>query len=244
MSDATLKTNVEEIGNAHELINALQPKTYEFIPQQHPHMQMPQGRQWGVLAQELQEVMPELVERVPVPAVYDSTGAQVAEATSHLSVNYIGLIPVLIAAVKEQQAVIDQVQAENAALRDDMNDRLDQLEQALSACCANPANGGDQRLGVTPNGEDVEGDTRKLLIQPNPFNERTTLYYTLERAGRMQLLANSSDGKQLRVLQEATLEAGDYQHEWHTADLATGVYYVTLLLDGEPIVKKAVKVDR
>ncbi|MBK6370590.1 MAG: tail fiber domain-containing protein [Flavobacteriales bacterium] len=47
-SDASLKTNVEDITNARELMSALQPKSYEFIPQQHPHMQMPPGRQFGL----------------------------------------------------------------------------------------------------------------------------------------------------------------------------------------------------
>ncbi|MEZ4756143.1 MAG: hypothetical protein R2817_04895 [Flavobacteriales bacterium] len=60
----------------------------------------------------------------------------------------------------------------------------------------------------------------------------------------MQLLANSADGKALKVLQEATLDAGTYQFNWETGELTPGVYYVTLLLDGEPLVKKAVKVVR
>lgn len=84
----------------------------------------------------------------------------------------------------------------------------------------------------------------KLRIQPNPFNESTTVYYTLDRGGRTQLLANSSDGRDLRVLQEANVEAGSYQYQWNTASLAPGMYYVTLLLDGQPVVKKAVKVAR
>jgi len=105
--------------------------------------------------------------------------------------------------------------------------------------------GGGERSSVQEGTSDlVVGESRALTIQPNPFNERTTLYYTLERSGRMRLLANSADGKQLRVLDEAVLEAGQYQHEWATSDLSPGVYYVTLLLDGEPIVKKAVKVQR
>ena len=57
-------------------------------------------------------------------------------------------------------------------------------------------------------------------------------------------MPNSADGKELRVLHEATLEKGDYQYEWNTAALAPGMYYVTLLVDGQPVVKKAVKVDR
>jgi hypothetical protein len=39
------------------------------------------------------------------------------------------------------------------------------------------------------------------------------------------------------------MEAGEYRYEWYTADLSAGIYYVTLLLDGEPVVKKAVKVN-
>lgn len=84
----------------------------------------------------------------------------------------------------------------------------------------------------------------KLRIQPNPFNESTTVYYTLDRGGRTQLLANSADGRELRVLQDANVEVGSYQFEWNTASLASGMYYVTLLRDGQPVVKKAVKVDR
>ncbi|MEZ4789930.1 MAG: tail fiber domain-containing protein [Flavobacteriales bacterium] len=227
-SDATLKTNVEDITNASELVQALQPKTYDFIPQQHPHMIMPQGRQWGLLAQDLQEVIPELVERVPVPAQYDSTGTMIADATSHLAVNYNGLIPVLIAAMKEQ------------------NDRIDDLEQALAACCSNPDGSRmlDQGLNQPNELDGSLNGSEKLRIQPNPFNERTTVFYTLDRGGRTQLLANSSDGRDLRVLQEANLEAGSYQFDWNTAALAPGMYYVTLLLDGQPVVKKAVKVDR
>ena len=57
-------------------------------------------------------------------------------------------------------------------------------------------------------------------------------------------MPNSADGKELGVLHEATLEQGEYQYEWNTAALAPGMYYVTLLVDGKPVVKKAVKVAR
>ncbi len=259
-SDESLKTNLEELTGSGDRIASLTPLSYEFIPQEHPHMQLPPGRQLGLGAQNVREVFPELVEEVPVPAVYDSTGAEIAPATSHLAVNYIGLIPVLIGAVQEQQAQVAAEQAANTALTDrlaeqealmeEQSRRLDQLEAALASCCANPTNG-DTRLLTTPptEGSDdlnkaLEGDARHLHIQPNPFTERTTLHYRLERAGRMQLLANSADGKSLKVLQDAALESGAYQFNWETADLTPGVYYVTLLLDGEPLVKKAVKVMR
>ena len=67
---------------------------------------------------------------------------------------------------------------------------------------------------------------------------------SLARLPAISSVSMSADGKQLRVLQEVTSEAGVYQFNWNTADLAAGMYYVTLLLDGEPITKRAVKIDR
>jgi hypothetical protein len=259
-SDESLKTNVAPLEQAGERLNHLAPITYDFVQSEHPHMDLPVGRQIGLGAQHVREVFPELVEEVPVPAVFDSTGVQIASATSHLAVNYTGLIPVLIAAYQEQHAQIATEQATNTALTDRLaeqeealslvREELAHVREALASCCANPTNG-DTRLLTTPPAEGsddlnkaLEGDARHLHIQPNPFTERTTLHYRLERAGRMQLLANCADGKSLKVLQEAALEAGAYQFNWETADLTPGVYYVTLLLDGEPLVKKAVKVMR
>ena len=40
------------------------------------------------------------------------------------------------------------------------------------------------------------------------------------------------------------MEPGSYQLLWDTNALAPGMYYVTLLLDGQPMVEKAVKVAR
>ncbi|MBK6549056.1 MAG: tail fiber domain-containing protein [Flavobacteriales bacterium] len=182
-SDASLKTNVEDITNAREPIAALQPKSYEFIPQQHPHMQMPPGRQLGLMAPEVQEVLPELVERVPIPAEYDTTGTMVAEATSHLAINYNGFIPVSIAAVKEQQQTISEVTAPLHRKRRKCRTYGTSLKSnvpastkwsnSLAACCANPD--GSRALPTQDTEEgplnDTEGD-RKLRIQPNPLQRK------------------------------------------------------------------------
>ena len=209
----------------------------------------------GLIAQELEEVLPQLVRTTVIPELTDSMGNILAVEQEYKMVNYIGLIPVLIAGHKEQQVTIEEQQAEIAALTEEvaaaqsaaeemqeLRTRMDQLEQLLAACCQNP-DGGTRDLIENGIGLDDPQGNRNLRIQPKPFNEQTTVYYNLERNGRMQLMANSSDGKQLRVLHEAQMEAGQYQYDWQTADLSAGIYYVTLLLDGEPIVKKAVKVN-
>lgn len=189
--------------------------------------------QYGLIAQEVEEVLPSLVLATKRPGQLDSTGAVVEEALDFKAMNYLGLVPVLIAAMQEQQLEMESMRQDIAS-----------MEQALASCCARnfPGSGTMEEPSDEKGVRDAGGE-RLLRIDPNPFNEQTTIRYTLERGGRAMLMLNSSDGKQLQVLSEAVQQAGDYQQEWHTSHLVPGIYYVTLLLDGEPLVKRAVKVN-
>ena len=232
-SDENLKENIEDIPSASEVIAQLNPKSYYFIEDALPQVGLPAGLQYGFLAQELEEVIPEAVKDMTFQAQMDSTGQEIYPAVASKIVNTDMLIPFLVAAVKEQQVIIQE-----------QNDRLSQLEQIVNGCCTSNMNGNGDPINEDPEKtllNDI-GD-RDLRIQPNPFTERTTVYYELEQKGRMQLMVNSANGKELRVLHEAALEQGNYQFEWNTGDLAPGVYYVTLLVDGKPITKRAVKIN-
>jgi len=44
----------------------------------------------------------------------------------------------------------------------------------------------------------------------------------LERSGRMQLLVNSNDGKELRVLKASRFQADTYQYAWEQQVLLPG----------------------
>ncbi|MBK9174787.1 MAG: tail fiber domain-containing protein [Flavobacteriales bacterium] len=231
MSDATLKTDVQDIAPSADVVQALQVHSYNFTEEAITNLALPEGQQVGLIAQELEQVLPGLVQEKSVPAEYDSTGTMTQPGATYKAVNYVGMIPYLISAVQK-------LAADNAL-----------MQQQLAACCtANPTDDGARMVQGTSDGIDVEKLTpaqeRMLRIAPNPFTDRTTLFCTLERAGRMQLLANSADGRSLLVLSAGQREAGEFQYEWSTENLAPGVYYITLLLDGEPVVKRAVKVGR
>lgn len=232
-SDASLKTGIvdADVLSSADVLNSIQLHEYEFDPAACPQMEFPVGRQLGVMADEFAAVFPNLVRAAVQPPKEDEAGNEIHPAVSFKAVNYEALIPYLVAGYQAQNARIAEQDA-----------RLAEMQEQLAACCANPTGDG-QRIRVEGTGT-AEGADRLLHIQPNPFSEPPTVFYTLERSGRMQLMANSADGKQLRVLHDANMEAGQYQYEWNTTDLSPGMYYVTLLLDGEPIVKKAVKVQR
>ena len=241
-SDSQLKQNIQDLENASITFGQLQPKTYEYNIDSYGYMGLPLGPRMGLLADEVETVLPNAVKNTTQPAEVDSLGNVIHPSLDFKVMNYQEFIPLLIAGFQEQQSVITEQQAlitTQDSINSVIQDRMDQLEQLLAACCQNPADPRNQQIDGTGGTEENE---HILRIQPNPFDEQTTIYYQLERSGRMQLMANSSDGKQLRVLDEAQREAGEYRYDWLTADLAPGIYYVTLLLDGEPVVKKAVKV--
>ena len=78
-SDARLKSNIESLGSTLPKLLQIDGKSYEI-----------KGKQKiGVLAQEIKEVFPELVSE---------------DDNEMLAVNYQGLVPVLINALKEQDA--------------------------------------------------------------------------------------------------------------------------------------------
>ena len=85
LSDEKLKKDISTIDDALDKVKQLRGVDYTWKESEE--------KSKGVIAQELQEVFPELV----------------SESGSGLSVNYNGLIGVLIEAIKEQQKQIDKL---------------------------------------------------------------------------------------------------------------------------------------
>lgn len=226
-SDESLKENIEEMTGGLETIMQLNPKTYMFRTEEYPWLNLSPELQNGLIAQEMQAVVPNLVRSVQIPAEVDSSGNEISPALDILAVKYEGLIPILIAAVKEQQATIAQ-----------MRSRIDQC------CAANPgmAPGGVGFLKGAAAQEKVQ--EQRLVVQPNPFTDHTTLSYFVPQAGKVSLQVSTSDGKPLGTLREEQAEAGAYTYEWNTSRLASGTYFCTLMVDGNVVVKRAVKVVR
>ena len=230
-SDADLKINEQDLMNASELLAQLQPKTYEFDLATYGFMGLPDGSHLGLLAQDVATVLPDLVSTETFPAAYDSLGNMMSPAVPDVQgLNYMELIPLLIAGWKEQQAQIAQLQSD------------------LAGCCSNGSmqlQGGSNGQGTSTGSIDaLDRATEQLRIQPNPFGDGTTITYTLASPGQVRLIVSTSAGKQLSVLEEGTREAGTYTYEWNTVSMASGVYNVMLLVDGAPMVQKAIKIAR
>jgi len=234
-SDATLKQNIEPLGGCLDVVEQLAPKSYEFAAQDHPEMNLPTGYQAGVLAQDLQQVLPHLVREAHRPEVTDSAGNVISSSADLLTVNYEGIIPYLIGAVQELKSANDAQQAQISA-----------LQQDLASCCAANGDADLRSMGSGAGAGAGAGEALRtdLFILPNPVADHTQLRYTVATPGRTRLEVSDASGKRLEVLEEAVREVGTYTHDWTTTDLAPGTYHCTLYLNDSFVVKKAVKVAR
>jgi hypothetical protein len=93
-SDARLKTNVRDVEYGLSAVMQSKPRSFERVDIE--------GSYVGFVAQELQELIPEVVSGRP---------------EKQLGVDYGSLVAVAFKAIQEQQAIIQQLQADVAALK-------------------------------------------------------------------------------------------------------------------------------
>lgn len=111
-SDARLKKNIENIPNALSAVLSLTGVSYKWKTsdelatpdyfKEGDSYNMPAGKQVGLIAQEVEEVIPEVV----------STNRE-----GYKSIDYSKLTPYLIEAIKEQQRMIDELKTEIEELK-------------------------------------------------------------------------------------------------------------------------------
>jgi hypothetical protein len=115
-SDRKLKDNITQITNATDIIRNLNPTMYTYKREQYPHMYLPEGLQYGLIADEVMNVIPGAVTKAIQPAQYENhdkqNGRKLNDEVEFNAVNYTAMIPILIAAMKEQQKEIDSLKEE------------------------------------------------------------------------------------------------------------------------------------
>ncbi|KAG2771471.1 hypothetical protein Pcac1_g17546 [Phytophthora cactorum] len=94
-SDRRLKTTIQDLSSSQEIIRQLHPVTYEWRRDQFPSRNFPGGVFHGFLADEVEQILPDLVEE---------------DADGWKSLNYVGIVPHLVRAVQEMQGQLEASQ--------------------------------------------------------------------------------------------------------------------------------------
>lgn len=125
-SDKRLKKNIKELDNGLAIVGRLKPSTYQFRVDEYPDLSLAEGQKFGFIAQEMEDVLPELVR-----TGMDVEGANGSFAVK--SVNYIEVIPVLTKAIQEQQEIIDAQKEEIKLLREGLTSLAAKVDQLTAS---------------------------------------------------------------------------------------------------------------
>ena len=224
-SDLNLKDNVEDIENATEILSAITTAHYNFRTEQYPQLNLPEGNHYGVISQQLEEVLPNLVKEVTCPAKQDTLGNIISEAVTFKGVNYNELIPILIAGFKEQQS------------------KINAMQEQINGCCSAHGEVTPDSPGM-PTGNPQHQQSITLtnadkamlgFASPNPNKGEVYVDYYIPtgHSGTAEMLFTDATG---RPVQNVVITGkGNGRLNIDTATLAAGQYQYTLIVDGEII---------
>jgi len=128
ISDQMFKLNISEIESALETINKLSPKTYFMDTINHLEFAFGSKKQYGFIAQEVETILPELVNQSINPGLMDSTGQFIGPPVYYKSLNYNAIIPITAKAVQELDAKVERQTLSDASLKTNVSNLQNALD--------------------------------------------------------------------------------------------------------------------
>ena len=248
VSDQQFKTNIDSIPSALNIINQLDPKSFYFDTTNVYGMNFSDKKQYGLIAQDVELVLPELVSNLNKIEERDSLGNIITASVSYKALNYNAFITILIKGMQEQQSKIDSLNDENDehdSINASLQNQINLLADMINSCCSSHSmqTNNNSNTSVTSQNLDLKDDQSIVLEQnvPNPFAEQTTINYFLpDNVVKAQMLFYNAQGK---LIQSVDLnERGKGNLNVFASDLSNGIYTYTLVADGKVVeTKKMVK---
>ena len=116
--DAVIKKNVTVIDSPLERLIQLSPVSFEYDHANYKHLKLQHGRQYGFIAENLQPVFPTLVKERSISYMF---GKNVYRNARIRIVDEASLVPILVAAIQEQQTDIEKLKAEVYELKNKLS---------------------------------------------------------------------------------------------------------------------------
>ena len=193
-------------------VNA-EKKHADANPSEEQYAVKEESTQYGFIAQEMRKLYPELV-------MEDDAG--------YLYINYIGLIPLLVEALKEQQATIETLTTRLASLEQGNPGQGNERGKAKSASADTPGPMDSNAMIADPT--TPQGDAYLAQNAPNPFSTDTRIgYYLPQGVGTATLYIYNMQGTQLKAYPLHL--RGEGTHTILASELTPGMYLYTLIAD-------------
>jgi hypothetical protein len=113
-SDSRLKTDIIEIDDALSKVKSLRGVTYKANSLAESFGYKDKSEQVGVIAQEVEEVLPQVVKLAPFDTSYIGEGVEVSTSGQNFkTVQYEKIVPLLIEAIKELSSQVEELKQLN-----------------------------------------------------------------------------------------------------------------------------------
>ncbi len=243
-SDQKLKQNIRDFSSAMGIINKLKPKQYEFRQDgNYKLMNLPQGSHFGLIAQDVEKVLPDLVNdtkfetgmaqpqatETALPQTQESAKTETqSETIEFKALNYTELIPVLIKGMQELSTINDEKATRINAQQKQINELQKQIDELKAIVLrSNPQTGTYTKIANASLAQNV----------PNPFTNATTIKYMLpSKFTSGQIIITDKNGRQLKQLNISDKGNGTLHVDAST--LSSGTYHYSLVIDGKIISTK------
>jgi len=211
-SDEKLKRNIKPIDGALKKILKLQGIVYQDLTPNKDSAEYIKKKDYdkeylGMVAQNVEAIVPEVVKD-------NSSGLK--------AIAYHRLVPLVIEAMKEQQAMINSLKDEIKKLKNEKK------ESNLKSIQVNELNSSSEQSA-----------NEAVLYQnnPNPFNESTTIHYLVPNAsGSAMLYIFTMQGNLYKSI--PLYDKGNSSIKINGGELQAGMYIYTLVVDGKEIDSK------
>ena len=193
-SDQNLKTNIDTITNALNTIKQLKPKQFYMDTVGKYFLKKQSKKCYGLIAQDVQILLPELVTNFVVPNIKDSANNIIAQGGSYKGLNYNAFIGILIKGMQEQQRTIDSIRTV-----------LNTPSGARMGNTSNNQNTNSTATATALNKQNVTLSNVDALVldqnQPNPFSESTIIKYNVPKTyNYAQLIFTTEEGRILKTV--------------------------------------------
>ena len=234
-SDIMMKKNIQNIENSLNIISQLNPKNFNFKVSDFPSMNLPNGLHYGLIAQQVDSVLPEIVCDVTHPAKYDSLGNIIYDKIEYKGINYISLIPILVQGIKQQQDTIKKLKD----IVESYGKRFEHIDSVLVQCCSSNKslliNNSDTNNNEINETEINSGNSILYQNRPNPFSKKTEInYYLSENVTQSSILVFNMQGILIKSYNLKTLKGND-KIVINGGELIPGIYIYALIVNNKEI---------
>jgi hypothetical protein len=132
LSDQQFKTNISNLSSALDIVKELTPRNYYMDTINFNQFNFESRKQFGFIAQELENIIPEVVYNSYNPGIKDSTGAYIAEPLSYKAVNYTAFIPINTQAIKELDNKIERQTLSDQTTKTNVQNLTGSLNKVLA----------------------------------------------------------------------------------------------------------------